>query len=283
MAGHPTKTSFEKALGAIELLADVYTSLKDGEGTEVYKLVNRELNAMLEAASDLMDPNRSLDYLLRMAALRTRLDARKVAYNVPGMNNMAMNLLSTVKIAFERATKAEVSPALDVPPIKPGTKRAASAMEDPNAIAINRDISSAKEIPLDKAVKKQRLVPLVLNKCWKVSIESYRTGGRLYKPGLFQNLTFEWDNGEEDPYVHKPDRRCFRLPEGASGMVAIAFSFLTSTRQEYYVRLIPIVSQLVTYSGHGILDLKLANRDAAQAIAGHLQKMDNVVFHVADP
>ncbi|KAI4197060.1 MAG: hypothetical protein LQ346_003093 [Caloplaca aetnensis] len=157
MAGCPTDETFEKALGALKILADVYTSLKPGEGIEIYKLVDRELNVILKAARNSSESSRFLDYLYRLAAVRTELDARMMTYDMKTMNELVMSLLSTLQAASQKDIKEEVSSANRISTTPVPLKRLLSTTEALGEAGLDKQTSVATESTIENVTKKQVL------------------------------------------------------------------------------------------------------------------------------
>ncbi|KAL8929582.1 MAG: hypothetical protein Q9208_001251 [Pyrenodesmia sp. 3 TL-2023] len=279
MAGISTHDGFEKALGALEILADVYATLKAGEGSDVYKLVNREIESMLKAGRDSLTSKRALNYLHRVATVRTSLDARKMIYDTKGMNDLVMCLVSAMQAPPEKVVQKEVSSTYKIPETPPTPqKRALSATGASPEAGLEKQGLTAMGALSEETGKKQKLTP-EKNKSWTVKIESYVTKGELHKRIGSEHFVFGWDQRWKKFIIRRGYTECLHLPKEAAGVVAIYFHSCNTIHNDHYVRLTPTVSRHLTDPEHGVVHLKLANTGAAQALEKHMQPMDNAIFH----
>lgn len=117
------------------------------------------------------------------------------------------------------------------------------------------------------------------NKSWSVPIEAYVSGGNLYKRAKSERLVFGRDSRWKKYYVRRGATERLHVPKEAAGVAAICFRACNIHYDEYYVRLIPIVSDLLTGDESEIIDLQLPNCEATRALKANVQTMDNFILH----
>lgn len=93
---------------------------------------------------------------------------------------------------------------------------------------------------------------------------------------------FGWDPRWKSYYVRRGATGRVHLPVDATGLAAISFNFRSIHYDTYFVRFIPTVTQLLEVPSKGFLDVKLAHSAAAEALASHLQTMENVILKKAE-
>lgn len=154
MAGSLVDETFGKTLSALEILAKVLPSLRFSECLQVCKVIYREIDALVKIECSLLAENHCFNYLRRLITVRTILDARGMTYDTKSINGLMTSLLSPVKSRLEMSAQKGVCSELEISSQTTGSKRAASAMEESQAVATDVNTSAA-QTPPDVAVKRQ--------------------------------------------------------------------------------------------------------------------------------